>query len=456
MALAKLVKALKSDALNHVKQNFHDYFEQAEQDVLAVVQKLAAGKPIDDISSDIREFALLPYWTEHGIEGLSSAVHDVLKLARGLGFLPKTILSDVGGLLKQLIDAPYVSSNGSIWGTKPFEQVNLGWAYAPLNNLLTLVHGKAPFQTSPVIHTVESSFSMAILGDWGTGFENSGLQLPAKNVYSAARTKNPTYMMHLGDVYYTGQPKESVKVYLPPTLHPSELARFVDPWSKSEEFGPPPPSFTLNSNHEMYCGAWGYFDNALTEPAFSTQRDCSYFALKNDDWLILCLDSAYVATNLYQNGQLNSQQIAWAQEVVAEAGSRKLIVITHHTGTNFDGSQTNRLWDNVIEALNGRAPDYWYWGHVHNGVVYRPRQSTSSDGTTVTTRARCVGHGAIPFGDAKLSGVEYYAHTPTNNPDFPKTVRNGFALLRFNGPDLVEEFYEEDSQNGVLAWSSRS
>ena len=46
----------------------------------------------------------------------------------------------------------------------------------------------------------------------------------------------------------------------------------------------------LNGNHEMYSGGFGYFKLIL--PAF--EQDSSYFALQNEHWLLVGLDTAYV------------------------------------------------------------------------------------------------------------------------------------------------------------------
>lgn len=453
MSLVTLTTALHSGKLDHVKQDFHDYFLEAERELHAVLQDIESGKSIDAIDGSIRDFALLSYWAESDQHSLPKDVRDFLKLLQKHGFLPtKSLLSGLAHVIEKLSTDPYVATDGTIWGTKPFEQINVGWVFAPLNELLTAIHGKAEFANPSDPHPVDASFSMAILGDWGSGFEKNGYALPARNVLLSAQARNPTFMVHLGDVYYTGQPPESVHWYLPITDHPSEAARFVDIW-------PDVPSFALNSNHEMYCGAWGYRHTALGSSKFATQKQCNYFALQNEHWLIIGFDSAYDAVKMYQDGRLTQTQIHWAQHVVAGAGDRKIFVMTHHQGLSFEGTETNELWDQVVVALNGRAPDYWYWGHIHNGVVYGAKETTAADGSTVMAHARLCGHGAIPFGKATFSdaaSIEYFAHTPTDNADFPKTVRNGYAVVKFDGPNIVEEFWEEDGADGVRMWCSDS
>ena len=79
------------------------------------------------------------------------------------------------------------------------------------------------------------------------------------------------YIVHLGDVYYAGTTGE-------------ESGNFVDLWPKAYASG---NSFTLNSNHEMYYGANGYFKTALGSGApFAHQKNTSYFALTYGDWVV--------------------------------------------------------------------------------------------------------------------------------------------------------------------------
>src|SRR5207245_6113755 len=66
-------------------------------------------------------------------------------------------------------------------------------------------------------------------------------------------------------------------------------------------------SFALNSNHEMYAGGEGYFRALLADNRFAAQGGLSYFALENNQWLIIGLDTAYFArwsSRLYEKGAL--------------------------------------------------------------------------------------------------------------------------------------------------------
>ncbi|HZE64536.1 MAG TPA: hypothetical protein VE056_11680, partial [Pyrinomonadaceae bacterium] len=113
-----------------------------------------------------------------------------------------------------------------------------------------------------------------------------------------------------------------------------------------------------------------------------------------------------------------------------------------HNALSYDGlTEDTTYWNQVTSALNG-DPAAWYWGHVHDGVAYK-----SPTVTQRKTLARCVGHGAVPYGEAfgcaSSNQVDYYAHTPAPNP--PR-VYNGFVLLTIAANGVItEEFYEQGS-----------
>jgi hypothetical protein len=208
-------------------------------------------------------------------------------------------------------------------------------------------------------------------------------------------------------------------------------------------------SLTLNSNHEMYSGGSPYFDVALGDPLFALQQKSSFFALENTNWVIVGLDSAYYASEvgMYMDGSLGDDgvQLGFLRQQVATG--KKVIVVTHHNGLSEDGSETTNLWKQVMSAFpDGPGPAFWYWGHVHAGVVYQPKPPGN-------TLCRCCGHGALPWGQAsKLVGnsnVLWYENRSANDSDIPQRVLNGFAMLYLDGPNIEEAFYDE---NGGAAW----
>jgi hypothetical protein len=379
--------------------------------------------------------------TEFGL-ALYRINNDFPNLARLLNrakLLPKSKISrrEFGEMSEFFRSSVIVSDEGEIWGFSKYEQLDAGWTLSLLNYFLTRIFGKSHFRHTPahIPATGKKSVSLALVGDWGTGiWDDHGCICPSAMIALQLQSLNPDYAIHLGDVYYSGTTGE-------------ERENLEDVWFR--DFG---TNLALNSNHEMYSGAKGYF-RVLEEKngKFSSQQGTSYFCIELDDWIILGLDSAYYADNfLCQNGVLSDDdenQIKFIQSL--PLSKKRLVVLTHHNGLSLDGKTQTKLWADVTKKI-GVSPDFWYWGHLHNGVAY------SSKAKSGTTKARCVGHGALPFGkasallagDEPIDTVVYFSHEPS--PDQQDRVQNGFALLSFSAAGMTEKFY---NQSGKVEWS---
>ena len=104
-----------------------------------------------------------------------------------------------------------------------------------------------------------------------------------------------------------------------------EQEHLVDLWPKNMATG---RSFTMNSNHEMYCGARGLFQVALANDIFAAQQGKSYFLLQNEAWQIFGLDSGFASPDfLKMNGALNQEQIDFVRANVDR--SKQTIFLTH-------------------------------------------------------------------------------------------------------------------------------
>jgi len=309
----------------------------------------------------------------------------------------------------------------------------------------------APFGTTPaVITNTDDTVKIAIVGDWGTGpWTDGAIDYPALLIINQIPSLTPDYTIHLGDVYYAG-----TGGFLDSD---EEVSNFVANWPTGSK-----GSFMLNSNHEMYSGAQGFFAKGLKAPSFSAQQNTSYFAIQSQKWIIIGLDTAYYDKSpLFMNGALSDvNQINFIKSL--NTANKKVILLTHHNPTNLDGTSIAGLplWNQVLSAL-GRAPDFWYWGHVHNAMVYSDSSFTAQNGV----KARCAGHGAIPFGLAwglqnpdgtNKPSITYFAHellsSEYQNIDLQqsKRVMNGFAMLTI-GPDSIKE--QLIDQTGTERWS---
>lgn len=328
-----------------------------------------------------------------------------------------------------------VDSGGAIWGTGRYQQLDPGWLGATAAWLEHLIIGRHAFpKGTPHVKDIPDNITIAIAGDFGTGNWGTAAN-PAASTKIATKAiprLAPNLTIHLGDVYYEGSSSE-------------EKHNFIELWPKGSG---PDTSYALNSNHEMYSGGKPYFVEALDSPLFSAQKPYSFFALENTNWVIVGLDSAYYSDELtlYMDGALgNSAQVEFLKEQARK--DKKVIVLTHHPGLQEDGSATTALWNDVMNCFPaGSGPAYWYWGHVHAGVVYQPRNGV---------QCRCTGYAALPWGHAteleKNPNVVWFEKRNAGDPADNLRVLNGFTYLQLAGAAMDETFYDE---NGGVAWSA--
>jgi hypothetical protein len=392
--------------------------------------KQAALKPLlEDAHQQLGDFLDTGRPPEH-------QVHQILRL--------KSYLTDDWDGHVQRLDQPIaaqaieikVSPGGEILGTGKYQELDPLWELVAGTVWLENLLHKHPFPPgTPALIQIPDQVTIALAGDFGTG--NFGASdSPSTKISKFIPSLNPQITIHLGDVYYAGTSGE-------------ESSKLMNFWPKGS-FG----SFTLNSNHEMYSGGEPYFNEAVGGPVFNKfQSPFSFFALENTNWIIVGLDSAYNAEvlKLYMDGSLGDNAQLPFLGSLAQKG-KKVIVLTHHNGLPESGvqpAQPLKLFTDVIGAFDGaRPPAYWYWGHVHAGVAYKPLKDHND------LRCRCVGHAALPWGlasDLQASqNVQWFEKCNAKDPENDLRVFNGFVLLQLDGADLTETFYDE---NGRIAWT---
>ena len=395
------------------------------------------------------------------------------------------------------VNAPgLVGDDGTIFGFGKYEQLDERWMIAALNYLINLVHPDDihPFPNNPIQVATMSPVPnptrlhpnpepvLGIIGDWGGGsYTEKGVgvtpvESPAKRVLDNVKQQNLDYLFHLGDTYYAGTDESR----LGPDDALEEQENLVDLWPNQG----PGRNYTLNSNHEMYGAAQGYFKTALLNSGlFDTQNNASLFALKyplsqsGQAWLVLGLDSAYFSDKengikMYMEGAIGSKKFLdrhqWQMQEIARLCKNHvgpIMVMTHHNPCDTISFHTNILYDQVVEAI-GRAPTLWLWGHVHQCIVYdrmliHPNHPNGPVRKS-PTKGRCCGHAAVPYGPAwglENSLLPYVAGThddafPAGNP----RVYNGFGRVTLhNDGGFTESYYEVrlPGQSAHEAWSRR-
>jgi hypothetical protein len=364
---------------------------------------------------------------------------------------------------------------GGIWGVRAYEQLDVNWLWTLKNVLMNHLQsanggadgrGIRSFQNIPSLSPIslestapDQKVRIAVIGDWGSGaYELEGLNHPNGPAFAVMDTLakleyQPDYIIHLGDTYYSGTASNR-------SPFDEEKSNLLDVLQKYTELAKQGHCFTLNSNHEMYGGAYGYFDVALKDPLFGKQAGCSYFALQFENWIIVGIDSAYFdPSGLYMDGGLGEvgldPQFDFLRQIAAEQQKgKKVILMSHHTGISTDGSQFNQpLW-NDITCRAGLTPDYWYWGHTHLGMVYNGQAASGA------MKTRCIGHSSMPFAiPPKMKGcanVSWYAQTPLNAvstaefwPHLAMRAKNGFAMITLAKNSITEEVFEVGNASPV-------
>lgn len=234
----------------------------------------------------------------------------------------------------------------------------LGWA----RSLFTWVQKLRPHDwvtASPTPDPLPNKLRAAVLGDWGTGMY--GAPECGKSIQKDA--KDYGLLLHLGDVYYSGTSDEIND-------------RFLKLWPDK----PNAVSRACNSNHEMYTGGRAYFKQTLKQFG----QTASYYALQNDHWLLVGLDSAY------EEGRLAKDQVAWLQSLLATSGNRRVVLFTHHQLYSWKETPGAKLYKDIGELVANKKIFAWYWGHEHRCMVFDQHP-------TWGLYARCVGHSGYPY-----------------------------------------------------------
>jgi hypothetical protein len=287
---------------------------------------------------------------------------------------------------------------------------------------------------------------IALAGDWGTGTDE------AECVAAQMMKFKPHYTIHIGDVYYVGDPPEvnenclgirnSNNNYDPVTWPIGSLG-----------------SFAMNGNHEMYANGVGYFEVLLPELGLRTGgimqgQQTSFFCLQNRYWRIIAIDTGYNSNGLPILGQiplvnkipgvggnckLPQALIDWLTGVVRiqPDDPRGLVIFSHQQ--YFSGFEdqfvkpAQQLWNAGVQR-----PVLWFWGHEHRLAGYELFGAEQ-----LKAYGRCVGHGGMPLS----------LGAPQKNPapifyDSRKGPHgygvNGHVNLSFEGPNLTATYVDLD------------
>jgi predicted phosphodiesterase len=299
-----------------------------------------------------------------------------------------------------------------------FHRSDPKWLSVLYERLRARLRGKAPF----IQHQLTDDFrvamsdrvTVALVSDWGTG--NADAAALAKQI----ALKRPDHVIHLGDVYYSGTPREMER-------------NFLDVW---RAHGPSQARYwALNGNHDMYSGGYGYFHHVL--PAFG--QPASYFNLHNGNWRLIGLDSAYI------NHNFTTPQRAWLEGQLD--GDAKTILLTHHHLLSAFRKRGDALEECLDPYLSDSRVFGWFWGHEHHLIEYADYRGV---------KCRCIGNGALPYVPPdrrrRSHPADIVRMETRPSPHNPARGIHDFALLTFDGPTLHIEYVDEQ---GGTAWTER-
>jgi hypothetical protein len=341
----------------------------------------------------------------------------------------RDLLSEVVHTIESLVHPVRYGPDDSAWVTDIARAV-----------LERLARGNHPFNPAPAEYTIGADARVVIVGDWGTGLPRARAvsEFMAEEVAQALGEGREAHVVHLGDVYYSGLEEEVRRNVLAAELWPVtvEQARAgVSSWS-------------LNGNHDMYGGGFGYFETLLGDERFSRQRSpdgktTSFFRLLSPSWDLVALDTSWDTDVLSQGlvGVLEDPQAAFVARVAGES-ERKLMLLSHHQLVSvYDKQDIGQVLPaKLAPVLDGGHVTAWLWGHEHRCMGF-----SEAGGVRFP---RCIGHGGVPVLTTRAAGDPVPAPGAWEERGFLEYrgdhwARFGFAILDF-ADEQIDVRYRDD------------
>jgi hypothetical protein len=303
------------------------------------------------------------------------------------------------------------------------------------------------------IFTIDDAATLSLVGDWGTGTDEAQMVADCVEKFGA------DYTIHLGDVYFVGDPIEIEENFLGESTSPYRPVKW--PQGKTG-------SFALCGNHEMYARGRGYFETILPKMGlrksggdWGNGQGASFFCLENKYWRIVGLDTGYNATRfdwgkmpvLEKSKWLRTSrrfkprctlpdaQLSWLRNAVNPDGDKRgLILLTHH-GCHSAFSDWYRIPAQQLSSIIHR-PVIWFWGHEHKLAIYDRYRVPGG----IEAHGRCIGHGGMPVERGKLPDLDCpwlaWDNRRYENGEKIDVGFNGHVNLTLDGPRLHAEYVD--------------
>lgn len=322
--------------------------------------------------------------------------------------------------------------------------------------------GPQPFALPPPA-SAGQPLRVGILGDWGTG------EPEALAVLDQLMQQAPDVIVHVGDIYYSGTHDECISNF----LNPINAAR--------SKYGRQIAFYTLPGNHDYYSGGKGFYSmlpqlNLAASHAQIQQN--SFFCLQNDSWQLEGMDTGYNDHDLLKVAdditKLRSDETAWHAQQLAAAGTRKVILLSHHqlfsafatigaVGSSGPAYQNPYLLQNLAAWRSSGNPNIvaWLWGHEHLLEVYAV---PGMQGTKLPVLGRCVGYGAFPVFNNQGDYTPLTQDVPLESaPGFPndyvetgvedEIYAHGYVMLELGSDQATATYYQVLGEVSQQLWT---
>jgi hypothetical protein len=311
-----------------------------------------------------------------------------------------------------------------------FQPLDARWVNSAIAMAIRIARKRHPFNphaAAPV--KIADNARIVLVGDWGTGVPRARAvaQQMRAVIDQGLAAGREQHVVHLGDVYYSGWPREYDR-------------RFLALWPVRPAEAGTITSWSLNANHDMYSGGFGYFDHLLNDVRFARQQKSSFFSLTNDHWNVLGVDTGW------KEGDLQDPQASWVHDLTHAAPPRKTMLLSHHQPFSSYDDVGSTLTDRLRSSLDDGTITSWFWGHEHRCMLFAPHAGVRF--------GRCIGHGGVPV------YMRHAANAPVPTPgvyEFRDSffegvdaqlglawARFGFAVLDFDGPNVHVRYIDEN------------
>lgn len=300
------------------------------------------------------------------------------------------------------------------------------------------------------VYTMPDRCRIGLAADWGADTDSS------VRVAEQLRSQKNDINIHMGDVYFVGDPEEYERIFL------GEVPGQEGSWPRGTHV----PNDEVNAlncyamcgNHEMMSGGYGLYEKTFTHLGQTT----SYFVLQNAHWRVVALDTGFTAwrnpitIGLFEHvlakyhifRGMPRRHMRWLREVAFKDkhDTRPVILLSHHQPLSAYELDYPKIAKQLKPYLD-KCP-LWFWGHEHRFTIYETAKVLGK-----TVRGRCIGHGGMPEAPDFTPTGKRWSKAVAVTPRQGRGVADesgkvyaycGWTTIAFDGATLTVEYWEEN------------